>query len=102
MMPTLNMMAVMGLVSIPGVMTGQILAGQDPSDVGGGGMVSGGGGMVGCGAERLAGGWCVLHAGPHPHFILAPSQQFPQRLQPFGQGSPLPHGARPLHTCPPL
>jgi len=33
MMPTLNMMAVMGLVSIPGVMTGQILAGQDPSDV---------------------------------------------------------------------
>lgn len=32
MIPTLNSMAVMGVVSLPGVTTGQILAGADPSD----------------------------------------------------------------------
>lgn len=32
MMPTLNSMASMGLVSIPGMMTGQILAGNKPSE----------------------------------------------------------------------
>jgi putative ABC transport system permease protein len=31
MMPTLNQMTVVGLVSLPGMMTGQVLAGQDPS-----------------------------------------------------------------------
>src|SRR5690606_41380165 len=30
MMPTINSMMVIGLVSLPGMMTGQILAGQDP------------------------------------------------------------------------
>ena len=30
MMPTINSMMVVGLVSLPGMMTGQILAGQDP------------------------------------------------------------------------
>jgi len=32
MVPTLNAMAVVGLVSLPGMMTGQILAGADPAD----------------------------------------------------------------------
>lgn len=32
LIPTLNSMAVMGLVSLPGMMTGQILAGTDPSE----------------------------------------------------------------------
>lgn len=32
MIPTLNSMVVMGLVSLPGMMTGQILAGADPAD----------------------------------------------------------------------
>ena len=32
MMPTLNLMLVMGLVSLPGMMTGQILAGASPLD----------------------------------------------------------------------
>lgn len=32
MIPTLNSMVVMGVVSLPGMMTGQILAGADPSD----------------------------------------------------------------------
>lgn len=31
MTPLLNQMSVVGLVSIPGMMTGQILAGSDPS-----------------------------------------------------------------------
>jgi putative ABC transport system permease protein len=31
MTPLLNQMSVMGLVSIPGMMTGQILAGSDPA-----------------------------------------------------------------------
>lgn len=31
MMPTLNQMAVVGIVSLPGMMTGQILAGQSPA-----------------------------------------------------------------------
>jgi putative ABC transport system permease protein len=30
MIPTLNQMAVVGLVSLPGMMTGQVLAGQSP------------------------------------------------------------------------
>jgi putative ABC transport system permease protein len=30
MMPTLNQMAVVGVVSLPGMMTGQVLAGQSP------------------------------------------------------------------------
>ncbi len=30
MIPTLNQMAVLGLVSLPGMMTGQVLAGQSP------------------------------------------------------------------------
>ena len=30
MMPTLNQMTVVGIVSLPGMMTGQVLAGQDP------------------------------------------------------------------------
>jgi len=30
MLPTLNAMSVMGLISIPGMLTGQILAGADP------------------------------------------------------------------------
>jgi putative ABC transport system permease protein len=32
MIPTLNAMAVMGIVSLPGMMTGQLLAGVDPGD----------------------------------------------------------------------
>lgn len=32
MIPTINSMMVMGLVSLPGMMTGQILAGANPSD----------------------------------------------------------------------
>jgi putative ABC transport system permease protein len=32
MMPTLNQMTVVGIVSLPGMMTGQILAGQSPSE----------------------------------------------------------------------
>lgn len=32
MMPTLNSMAVMGIVSLPGMMTGQILAGESPQN----------------------------------------------------------------------
>lgn len=32
-MPILNQMNVVGVVSIPGMMTGQILAGSDPSQV---------------------------------------------------------------------
>lgn len=32
MIPTLNQMTVVGLVSLPGMMTGQVLAGQDPVD----------------------------------------------------------------------
>lgn len=32
MMPLINQMSVVGLVSIPGMMTGQILAGSDPSE----------------------------------------------------------------------
>ncbi len=32
MMPTLNQMAVVGIVSLPGMMTGQILAGENPVD----------------------------------------------------------------------
>ncbi|PVZ40970.1 iron export ABC transporter permease subunit FetB [Pseudomonas sp. CC120222-01a] len=32
MMPTLNQMSVVGIVSLPGMMTGQILAGQQPGD----------------------------------------------------------------------
>ena len=32
MIPTINSMMVMGLVSLPGMMTGQILAGASPSD----------------------------------------------------------------------
>lgn len=32
MVPTLNSMLVMGIVSLPGMMTGQILAGADPAD----------------------------------------------------------------------
>ena len=31
LMPTVNTMAAMGIVSLPGMMTGQIIAGQDPS-----------------------------------------------------------------------
>src|SRR5262249_61186690 len=31
-MPTINAMAAMGLVALPGMMTGQILAGADPAD----------------------------------------------------------------------
>ena len=31
--PILNQMSVVGLVSIPGMMTGQILSGSDPSQV---------------------------------------------------------------------
>lgn len=31
--PVLNQMSVMGIVSIPGMMTGQILGGTDPSQV---------------------------------------------------------------------
>ena len=31
MLPTLNSMAVMGIVSLPGMMTGQILAGAPPT-----------------------------------------------------------------------
>jgi putative ABC transport system permease protein len=31
MMPTINQMTVVGLVSLPGMMTGQVLAGQDPT-----------------------------------------------------------------------
>jgi len=30
MLPTLNQMAVVGIVSLPGMMTGQVLAGQSP------------------------------------------------------------------------
>ena len=30
MIPTINMMMVVGLVSLPGMMTGQLIAGQDP------------------------------------------------------------------------
>jgi len=30
MLPVLNMMSVMGLISIPGMLTGQILSGADP------------------------------------------------------------------------
>lgn len=33
LMPTLNQMNVVGIVAIPGIMTGQILAGSDPSQV---------------------------------------------------------------------
>lgn len=33
MTPVLNQMNVVGIVSIPGMMTGQILAGADPSQV---------------------------------------------------------------------
>ena len=32
MIPIVNMMMIVGLVSLPGMMTGQILAGQDPAD----------------------------------------------------------------------
>ncbi len=32
MIPTINSMMVMGLVSLPGMMTGQILAGASPTD----------------------------------------------------------------------
>lgn len=32
MMPTLNQMTVVGIVSLPGMMTGQVLAGEDPVD----------------------------------------------------------------------
>jgi putative ABC transport system permease protein len=32
MIPTINSMAVMGIVSLPGMMTGQILAGSDPEE----------------------------------------------------------------------
>ena len=32
-MPILNQMSVVGIVSIPGMMTGQILSGSDPSQV---------------------------------------------------------------------
>jgi putative ABC transport system permease protein len=32
MMPTLNQMTVVGIVSLPGMMTGQVLAGQNPED----------------------------------------------------------------------
>jgi putative ABC transport system permease protein len=32
MMPTLNQMTVVGIVSLPGMMTGQVLAGQSPTD----------------------------------------------------------------------
>jgi putative ABC transport system permease protein len=32
MIPTINSMSVMGLVSLPGMMTGQILAGANPID----------------------------------------------------------------------
>ena len=32
MIPTINSMMVMGLVSLPGMMTGQILAGANPTD----------------------------------------------------------------------
>ncbi len=32
MIPMINMMMIVGLVSLPGMMTGQILAGQDPAD----------------------------------------------------------------------
>lgn len=32
MIPIINMMTIVGLVSLPGMMTGQILAGQDPAD----------------------------------------------------------------------
>ena len=32
-MPILNQMNVVGIVSIPGMMTGQILSGSDPSQV---------------------------------------------------------------------
>lgn len=32
MMPTLNQMSVVGIVSLPGMMTGQILAGQNPAE----------------------------------------------------------------------
>ena len=32
MMPTLNQMTVVGIVSLPGMMTGQILAGQSPAE----------------------------------------------------------------------
>ena len=31
MIPTINAMMVTGLVSLPGMMTGQIIAGQDPN-----------------------------------------------------------------------
>ena len=31
-MPTLNQMSVVGIVSLPGMMTGQILAGQSPAE----------------------------------------------------------------------
>jgi putative ABC transport system permease protein len=32
MTPTLNQMSVVGIVSLPGMMTGQVLAGQSPAD----------------------------------------------------------------------
>ena len=32
MIPTINSMLIMGIVSLPGMMTGQILAGADPAD----------------------------------------------------------------------
>jgi len=32
MMPTLNQMTVVGIVSLPGMMTGQVLAGENPED----------------------------------------------------------------------
>jgi len=62
-------MSVVGLVSIPGMMTGQILAGTDPSEaaryqVGGFGVGWGAGGVgVGCFCLGFAGGLGVLWVG---------------------------------------
>ncbi|KAF5830047.1 hypothetical protein DUNSADRAFT_15088 [Dunaliella salina] len=76
MMPTVNMMAVMGLVSIPGMMTGQILAGADPSDASRYQMmivflVSGSTGIAAMAAVHMA-VWHIIDEGAHyrPERIL--------------------------------
>ena len=55
--PMLNMMSVMGVVSIPGMMTGQILAGADPTMVGRAGWQAGGRG--GCGLVMVRRYWIL-------------------------------------------
>uniref|UniRef100_A0A7S3QKP5 Uncharacterized protein n=2 Tax=Dunaliella tertiolecta TaxID=3047 RepID=A0A7S3QKP5_DUNTE len=76
MMPTVNMMAVMGLVSIPGMMTGQILAGADPSDASRYQMmivflISGSTGIAAMAAVHMA-VWHIIDEGAHyrPERIL--------------------------------